>query len=50
VEQVYWDTSDPDLLYYVNGQTFIRYHVGTGTKDKVHDFSSYVVELPSYQP
>ena len=22
VEQVYWDTSDPDLLYYVDGQQF----------------------------
>ena len=40
VEQVYWDTSDPDLLYYVDGQAFIRYHVGTETKDKLHDFSS----------
>ena len=40
LEQVYWDTSDPDLLYYVDGQAFIRYHVGTGTKDKLHDFSS----------
>jgi hypothetical protein len=40
LEQVYWDTSDPDLLYYVDGQTFIRYHVGTGKKDELHDFSS----------
>ncbi len=39
LEQVYWDTSDPDILYYVDGQTFLRYHVGTGTKDKLHDFS-----------
>ncbi len=40
VEQVYWDTSDPDLLYYVDGQDFIRYHVTAATADKVHDFSS----------
>ena len=40
LEQVYWDTADPDLLYYVDGQTFIRYHVGAGTKDTLHNFSS----------
>jgi hypothetical protein len=40
LEQVYWDTSNPDLLYYVDGQIFTRYHVSTGAKDKVHDFSS----------
>jgi hypothetical protein len=40
VEQVYWDTSNPDLFYYVDGQVFTRYHVSTGAKDKVHDFSS----------
>ena len=33
VEQVYWDTSDPDLLYYIDGQDFIRYHVGTTEDD-----------------
>ena len=40
VEQVYWDASDPDLLYYTDGQKFIRYHVGAGTKEALHDFSS----------
>ena len=40
LEQVYWDTSDPDLLYYTDGQAFIRIHVGSGTKDKLHDFGS----------
>jgi hypothetical protein len=40
VEQVYWDTADPDLLYYVDTQAFIRYHVSSGTKDKLHDFGS----------
>jgi hypothetical protein len=40
IEQVYWDTSNPDLLYYVDGQVFTRYHVSSGAKDKVHDFTS----------
>jgi hypothetical protein len=40
VEQVYWDTADPDLLYYTDGQKFIRCHVGAGTKEALHDFSS----------
>jgi hypothetical protein len=40
VEQVYWDTADPDLLYYADGQAFIRYHVTAGRKETLHDFSS----------
>jgi hypothetical protein len=40
LEQVYWDTSDPDILYYVDGQEFIRYHVSAGTQDKLHSFSA----------
>jgi hypothetical protein len=40
VEQVYWDTSDPDLLYYTEDQSFVRYHVSSGKKDKLHDFTS----------
>ncbi len=40
IEQVYWDTSNPDLLYYVDGQTYIRYHASNGAKDKLHDFTS----------
>jgi hypothetical protein len=39
IEQVYWDTSDPDILYYVDDQEFIRYHVNAGTQDKLHSFS-----------
>ena len=31
MEQVYWDTSNPDILYYVDNQTFIRYHVNAKT-------------------
>ncbi|HEY4393961.1 MAG TPA: hypothetical protein VGP64_07865, partial [Polyangia bacterium] len=40
VEQVYWDTADPDLLYYTDGEAFIRYHVSTSKGDRLHDFSS----------
>jgi len=40
LEQVYWDTSNPDILYYVDGPTFTRYHVREGTKDALHSFSS----------
>jgi hypothetical protein len=39
VEQVYWSTTDPDLLYYVDGKSFIRYHVGSGVKDTLTTFS-----------
>ena len=39
VEQVYWHTSDPDILFYVDGNQFIRYHVGAGTKDVLRTFS-----------
>jgi len=39
VEQVYWHTTDPDLLMYVDGKSFIRYHVSTSTKDTVTTFS-----------
>jgi hypothetical protein len=39
IEQVYWHTSDPDILYYVDNQTFVRYHVKTGAKDNLHNFS-----------
>ena len=40
LEQVYWDTSDPDILYYVDNQEFIRYHVSAGTQDRLHSFST----------
>jgi hypothetical protein len=40
IEQVYWDTSDPDLLYYLSGWDYIRYHVNAGTAEKLHNFSS----------
>lgn len=39
VEQVYWHTRDPDLLFYASGNRLVRYHVGTGAKETVHTFS-----------
>jgi hypothetical protein len=39
IEQVYWHTSDPDVLFYVNGKDLIRYHVGAATKETVTTFS-----------
>jgi hypothetical protein len=38
LEQVYWHTSDPDILFYVDGKTFVRYHVGAGTKESLTTF------------
>jgi hypothetical protein len=39
LEQVYWDTSQPDVLYYVDGKDFIRYHVAAATPEKLTTFS-----------
>jgi hypothetical protein len=39
IEQVYWHTTDPDILFYVDGRNFIRYHVGSGTRETVTTFS-----------
>jgi hypothetical protein len=38
VEQVYWHTSDPDVLFYASGNQLIRYHVGSGLREAVHTF------------
>ena len=38
IEQVYWHTSDPDVFFYVDNKTLIRYHVSTGAKDQVRTF------------
>lgn len=38
IEQVYWHTSDPDLLFYVDGKDFVRYHVGAGTREVLTTF------------
>jgi hypothetical protein len=40
LEQVYWDTSDPALLYPTDGQELIRHHVSAAKQDQLHDFSS----------
>ena len=40
LEQVYWHTTDPDVLFYVSGKTLVRYHVGTQTKEPLHTFAS----------
>ena len=39
VEQVYWHTSDPDIFMYVDGKTFIKYHVAAAQMEKVTTFS-----------
>ncbi len=39
LEQVYWDTVDPDILYYVDGNRFIRYHVSSDAKETLTTFS-----------
>jgi hypothetical protein len=39
LEQVYWHTSDPDILFYVDGKDFVRYHVGADRKEVLTTFS-----------
>lgn len=40
LEQFYWHTTDPDVLFYVNSSdTLIRYRVSTGAKEPVKTFS-----------
>jgi len=38
VEQIFWHTTDPDLLLYVENRNFIRYHVGEARKEIVTTF------------
>jgi hypothetical protein len=38
IEQVYWHTTNPDLLFYPTARTLVRYHVSTGAKDVVRTF------------
>lgn len=42
VEQFYWSTTDPDLIYYVDQNSFVltRLHVSTGKKDAIHNFAT----------
>ena len=39
IEQVYWHTTDPDVLFYASGRTLVRYHVRAGVKEVLHDFT-----------
>lgn len=39
VEQVFWHTSDPDVLFFVDGKNFIRYHVAADNKETLATFS-----------
>jgi hypothetical protein len=39
IEQVYWHTTDPDILFYVDNKDFIRYHVGASTRETLTTFS-----------
>jgi len=38
IEQVYWHTEDPDVFFYVDGKTLIRYHVESGVKENRRTF------------
>jgi hypothetical protein len=39
IEQVYWHTTDPDILFYVDGKDMIRYHVAAAMKETLTTFS-----------
>lgn len=39
LEQVYWHTTDPDILFYVDYNQLIRYHVSNNHKEVVRTFS-----------
>ncbi|MGZ6311252.1 MAG: hypothetical protein ACXWOH_11500, partial [Bdellovibrionota bacterium] len=45
IEQLFWSTTDRDILYYPQAAStqFIRYHVSTDTKDVLADFSKVSV-------
>jgi hypothetical protein len=38
IDQVYWHTTDPDVLFYPSGKTLVRYRVSTGAKEAVRTF------------
>ncbi len=42
VEQFYWSTSEPDIIFYVdqNAYALTRMHVSTGLKDTIRDFDA----------
>jgi hypothetical protein len=39
IEQLYWSTTDADILYLVENRDFIAYHVGDARKEKLTTFS-----------
>src|SRR5262249_32212318 len=39
LEQVYWSTTDPDILYYVDHNQFIRYHVAAAKPEVMTTFN-----------
>ena len=40
LEQVYWDTSDPDILYYIDNVQLIRFHVADAKKEVYQKFTN----------
>ncbi len=36
LEQVYWSTDDPDLLYWIDGNQLMRYRVSDDASERVH--------------
>jgi len=42
IEQIFWDTSDPDVLYYPDNSTddFVKYSVSTQTKEIIVNLST----------
>lgn len=39
VENVYWHTTDPDVLLFLSGTSLVRYHASTGARETVRNFS-----------
>jgi hypothetical protein len=39
LEQVYWDTKNPDYFYYVDGNVLVRYDVTNDSKTNLHTFA-----------
>ncbi len=40
LEQFYWSTTNPDILFYPSSGKLIRHHISTDKKDVVHDFTA----------
>src|SRR5262249_24744624 len=49
IEQVYWSTTDPDVLYWIDGNRLMRYRVSTDASEAMHtiDFCSGQVRAES---